>query len=1340
LTGTLFFLCSGISQNVSISGVVNHYLQVTAVLTDRVQVTAASELSSFHAGDKVMLIQMTGGMVYRGADFLTKNLRARESFYNAGRFEILQVERIITGPSNYVVFTDDVFNSYDAGEKIQLVRFVEGDKVTVTGEVSPKPWDGTIGGIVAILGMDTVELKSNINASYTGFKGGTVPSENYTGGCRQDVSSIKFDTLYFLSSQPGRSGNKGEGIISVTWPYTKGTAFALNGGGAGNGLFSGGAGGGNFRAGGDGGQQSASCGVTLKPSWGGYGCYDLYTQANRQIIMGGGGGTGVKSAAYTATNGGNGGGIVFILTGTLVGGGKSILANGQSVSTAATGSGGGGGAGGSVLLDVTSYSGTLQVGIRGGTGGSTNGPVCTGTGGGGSGGILWYSGANITGATVDTAGGFPGTPAGCMTYWGNGGFDGSKRKSLLSPLTGFLFNSIHGTDTICAGQVPGQLTGSQPKGGIGVYTYQWEQSTDKVNWVNATGTATLRTLQPPALNQSLWYRRVVFSDIVSDTSRALQVYVYPAVTNNTVSGTDTICYNLPARQLTGTGPAGGNGTYKYQWQYSADQSAWTNGETTATYLPGALQQTRWFRRIVTSTAYCANTSNSVKVTVLPSVSGNDFPVADTMICESQVPHPLSLSAASGGDGAYSYLWQTRGTKTGWTSLPSSNVSRYSPSARTDTTLYRRIVYSGNDKACKDTSGAKTIAVLPHLTNNLLTSERTRYCYGETPLTVSGTVPSGGNGAYAYSWQQKDGSLWSAVPGATARDYSPSEAAVSDLRYRRILASGSQHTCRDTSLAFSLVVVPPIQNTLGLQGQIKCEGIAPAVLNPAPASGGLGGFSYRWIAKAEGASAWTTATGLSNQVTYAPGVLEKTTLFARIAGSDVCADTSEAVTITVYPAISHNLVSGGAVQYTCYNTAKTLQGSQPAGGNGSYDYQWQKATVQGSWTAAEYSTTLAFTGDALTDSVYYRRIVYSSPALHECSDTSGMVLIRINTLPSGSVFPVSDTLCAGAPLMVRFAVSGDHPPFRITMAGTSKEGVMPGTDSIEIIVNQTAVFGLQTVTDDSGCVADPLTLTGSASAFAYPVPVAHAGADQQVCGNTGTLQAVKSIPGSSGWWNAPEAQLSDETDPATDVTANRYGTLKFTWKEQNWQCADTDTVLVTFFEVPQAPEAGADQELDFTFATQLQAAAPAAGTGTWTVVEGNALFSNDTLPDAAVTDLGQENTLRWTIRNGVCPEVHDDMNISVKALSIPKGFTPNGDNNHDYFDLGALHAREIALQVFNSTGVLVYESDDYLNDEAWKGRNRNGVELPEGTYYYIAKIKVDGLDRVFTFKSFVEILR
>jgi gliding motility-associated-like protein len=90
--------------------------------------------------------------------------------------------------------------------------------------------------------------------------------------------------------------------------------------------------------------------------------------------------------------------------------------------------------------------------------------------------------------------------------------------------------------------------------------------------------------------------------------------------------------------------------------------------------------------------------------------------------------------------------------------------------------------------------------------------------------------------------------------------------------------------------------------------------------------------------------------------------------------------------------------------------------------------------------------------------------------------------------------------------------------------------------------------------------------------------------------------------------------------------------------------------------------------------------------------------------------------------------------------IPKGFTPNGDTKNDFFDLGAGHAEQIKVRIFNSTGLLVFESENYQDGELWDGYNMNSVELPEGTYFYIIDIKVAGKGEEVQFKSFVEILR
>jgi gliding motility-associated-like protein len=1342
VTGLFLSLLAGISQNVSMPNVVNHFLKVTAVGPDRVTVVSSSEITFFQPGDKVLLIQMTGTTLPPLPNVLTYYQRFKQAWNNAGMYEILQVDEI---SGNDVVFTDDISRTYTPGEKIQLVRIVEGDNVTITSAVNAAPWDGNTGGIVAIIGMDSVILKASISANNAGFRGGTVPAENYTGGCRKDVSSVILDTLYFTPAQTNRSGNKGEGIITTAWNYTKGMGFAINGGGAGNGLYSGGAGGSNLLPGGDGGQQSATCTDYLSSAWGGGMCKDLYELG--RVIMGGGGGTGVKSATNTASNGGNGGGIVMIITGVLdVRNGSSITSNGQTISSTVTGSGGGGGAGGTVLMDVTSCPNSFWVRVKGGGGGKVAGPPCTGSGGGGSGGVFWHSGSSFPMISVDSSLGTAGYTASCLITAGSPGSVGGRLKNLLTPLTGFLFNSIHGVDTLCAGQtLSNPLTGSQPKGGDGNYDLShWEQSTDNVNWVAAVGSATLRTFSPPALTQTTWYRRIVISASTYDTSKTIEIKVYPVISNNIISGTDTICFDMYASKLTGTSPAGGNTVYQYGWQFSADQGSWSTLDSTNSSLyPGALQHTRFFRRLVTSASgLCTHTSNSVKITVLSSITNNDFVSSDTVICKNQGPGLLNAKTPADGDGSYSYQWQNKALYGSWTSIPASNVLRFNPGILTDTIQYRRIVFSGNGQVCKDTSGVKTIHVLPALSNNLISSDTNRYCAGSNPALLKGSQPLGGNGTYIYKWLSGTPGNWLPVNGGNLQDCRPEELLETNIQFRRLITSGEYSTCRDTSAAFLMDVVPYISNRLNLDGQTICENSTPAPMNPGPATGGLGSFTYQWYKSEEGGP-WVIASLAADQISFAPGSLAVSTQFVRDASSDICSLRSDTVSVTVYPAISNNTLLGGDVQYTCYNSGKSIAGSTPAQGSGSYLYLWEQSDNNADWTPVSLIPESDFrnlTSAPFTATRYFRRIVWSSPNGHECKDTSGSVEVRINPLPSGDVIAGVDTLCAGEPLQVRFTTAGLHPPFSVTIGGSTKEGITASPDSLTIVPLSTQSIAMIKIEDDSGCVADYSGYSKVARAVVYEVPVAQAGTDDEICSNTYALQATKSIAASTGSWTASAAAFSDPSDPNSNVTIDQYGSHTFTWTENNWHCSDDAQVQVVFFEQPQIPDAGPDQTLDFVYSAQLTAMSPSVGSGKWTVVSGAATFSNDTLPDAGVSELDVSNTLQWTVHNGTCAEVSDRVDIKISPLVLIKAFTPNGDTKNDYFDLGARNAEKISIKIYNSTGILVFESENYQETDGWDGKNMNGVEVPEGTYFYVADIKVAGRGKGFQYRSFVEILR
>jgi gliding motility-associated-like protein len=81
------------------------------------------------------------------------------------------------------------------------------------------------------------------------------------------------------------------------------------------------------------------------------------------------------------------------------------------------------------------------------------------------------------------------------------------------------------------------------------------------------------------------------------------------------------------------------------------------------------------------------------------------------------------------------------------------------------------------------------------------------------------------------------------------------------------------------------------------------------------------------------------------------------------------------------------------------------------------------------------------------------------------------------------------------------------------------------------------------------------------------------------------------------------------------------------------------------------------------------------------------------------------------------------------LFIPEGFSPNGDNNNDYFVIQGLpETGENPIVIFNRWGNKVYQHANY--DNTWNGfPNVSGTlgknKLPPGTYYYILEMKGSG---------------
>ena len=88
--------------------------------------------------------------------------------------------------------------------------------------------------------------------------------------------------------------------------------------------------------------------------------------------------------------------------------------------------------------------------------------------------------------------------------------------------------------------------------------------------------------------------------------------VNPTAVGGTASSNQTICWNTTPTALTLSGSTG-----SIQWQSSTDNVTFNNisGATSATYAPGALTATTYYRAILTSAGGCTATSTTVTITV-----------------------------------------------------------------------------------------------------------------------------------------------------------------------------------------------------------------------------------------------------------------------------------------------------------------------------------------------------------------------------------------------------------------------------------------------------------------------------------------------------------------------------------------------------------------------------------------------------------------------------------------------------------------------------------------------------------------------------------------------------
>jgi hypothetical protein len=186
----------------------------------------------------------------------------------------------------------------------------------------------------------------------------------------------------------------------------------------------------------------------------------------------------------------------------------------------------------------------------------------------------------------------------------------------------FIAGNASGNQSICYNTTPVMLSAAAPTGGSPPYTYQWQISTDSINFTNITG-ATGLTYQPGLLTVKTFYRQVQSAAGSCDNANTniLRIQVNPLPVPS-ITGSSNLCVNS-GYYLYSTE----TGKTNYNWTVSSGGSIISGGGT-------ATVQVSW------------NTSGSQSVSVSYTSPQGCNPASPTVF-------PVTVNALPGSAGSIS---------------------------------------------------------------------------------------------------------------------------------------------------------------------------------------------------------------------------------------------------------------------------------------------------------------------------------------------------------------------------------------------------------------------------------------------------------------------------------------------------------------------------------------------------------------------------------------------------------------------------------------------------------------------------------------------------------------
>ena len=410
----------------------------------------------------------------------------------------------------------------------------------------------------------------------------------------------------------------------------------------------------------------------------------------------------------------------------------------------------------------------------------------------------------------------------------------------------------------------------------------------------------------------------------------------------------------------------------YSWQISNGSNVTSASGSSFTFSPTStglytINATVYGSDTVSETSYADVTTPLSNVTI--NSIGN---VNAQTLCYNSLPGNIA-STVTGGGNNLTYTWEKKVGLGNWTAV-GSNLQQFADNVPlVENTAYRLIVAS-NALGCNSlTSNTLSFAVYSELTPPVVSSSQV-ICYNSSPINLSRTAASGGDGFYNYEWQQSlDNVTWQNISD-TSVNFSPGNL-TQDTYYRIVVSDGCSNAPSNSVL---IDVYDEIDaGLLSVADNQICYNTG-TIVNINGSSGGDGVYSQTWEISSDGTNFQIILGESGSSITTGNIISDK---YYRVIVGSGCGlnDTSNVVLLEVADEFVAPPISYLGDSLICYDDTPASMSISPNGGRTPYNYVWEKKSSSSSvWNSIPNANSATFLElDGLAEKTDYRVLVTSS---------------------------------------------------------------------------------------------------------------------------------------------------------------------------------------------------------------------------------------------------------------------------------------------------------------------------------------------------------------------------